>query len=125
MQILYVYIIYVENAEETVFTASYAKLTKVLNVSTLIPHFVTQRVFTIDTASDIRSCHQEPEKTMKFLDYIARHLKAEQTSSFYLMLGVMKKYGTITDHELANDMESSLQSLNGNSSKGMIHVAII
>jgi len=51
---------------------------------------------------------------MRFLDYIARHLKAGYTNSFYLMLDVMKKHGTIYDQMLANEIKLSLNA------KGMI-----
>ena len=100
-----------------VFTDNYARLTSILNVNTLIPHFIAERVITIGDASDIRSCNQDSEKIMKLLDYIARHLKAGFTDSFYVMLDIMKVHGTITDQMLASEMELSLEA---NSSEGMV-----
>ena len=103
-----------ECPEEMVFTENYSKLTGVLNVHTLIPHFITKRVITVDDASDIKSCNRESEKIMKLLDYIARPLKAGYTESFYIILDVMKTHCTIAVEALAKDMESSLQA------KGMV-----
>ena len=96
-----------ECTEEIIFTDNYAKLSQVLNVNTLIPHFITNRIITVTDASDIRSCNRESEK---LLEYIARHLKAGYTYSFYLMLHVMKTHGTITAETLAEDIISSLDA---------------
>ena len=99
--------------EEKVFTDNYAMFTKVLNVNTLIPHFIAMRVITFDDASDIKSCSQdlEKKKIMKLLEYIARHLKAGHTNSFYQLLDVMKTRCTISAEMLANEMESSVVKL--------------
>ena len=43
-----------ECPEETVFTENYSNLTGILNVHTLIPHFITKRIITVDDASDIK-----------------------------------------------------------------------
>ncbi|XP_065903314.1 uncharacterized protein [Dysidea avara] len=102
-----------ERVEEKVFTDNYATLTKVLNVNALIPHFIAMRVITFDDASDIKSCSQdlEKKKIMKLLEYIARHLKAGHTNSFYQLLDVMKTRCTISAEMLANEMESSVVKL--------------
>ena len=117
IDLTFIYILSGQCPEETVFTENYSKLTEVLNVHTLIPHFITERVITVDDASDIKSCNRESEKIMKLLDYIARPLKAGYTESFYIMLDVMKTHCTIAVEALANNMESSLQTT---SSKGMV-----
>ena len=96
--------------EETVFTDNYDKLSKILSVNTLLPHFIVKRIITIDDESDIRSCNRESEKIMKLLHYIARHLKAGYTDGFYLMLDIMKTHGTIANQNLAYDMESFLRT---------------
>ena len=100
-----------EYIEEKVFTDNYATLTKVLSVHTLIPHFIARRVITVDDASLIESYNRESEKIMKLLEYIAQHLKAGHTNSFYQLLDVMKTRCTISAEMLAIEMESSVVKL--------------
>lgn len=93
------------------FTDNFVSLTKVLNVNTLIPYFIEKKIISFDDAADIKSCHQESEKIMKFLEYISKHLKTGHTDGFYLLLYIMKAHGTISTEMLANDMESSVYKL--------------
>ena len=48
---------------------------------------------------------------MKLLEYIAQHLKAGHTNSFYQLLDVMKTRCTVSAEILANEMESSVVKL--------------
>ena len=97
-----------KSAEETVFTENYARLTNVINIHTLIPYLIQNKVITTDDASDITSCKRDSEKAMKLLEYISHHLQAGYTESFHIMLDIMKTRGTIAEQKLANEMESSL-----------------
>ena len=90
--------------EYEVFLDNYSKLTDILKLSfkNMIPHFITERMISIEEKSI---------QVEDFLTKVATRLKDGDTEHFYALLKIMKHRGISSDEELAVAMEEKL-SLN-------------
>ena len=93
--------------ENNVFKTFYDKLICVLPTYNISPQLVTERIITIGDDEEITSMKRSQEKASFVLRIIAKSLQAGITHSFYVLLGIMEKYGGDVAL-LANDIRRAL-----------------
>ena len=99
------------NIEELVFQENYAKLCNALTeskVDVLLKHFVDEKIINTSEEEWIIGRFTKSEKVKKFLSFISGHLRTGDTHGFYVMLKLMKEYGSFASQDLAKHMASSL-----------------
>jgi len=93
--------------ELTVLQENYAILCNTMtDIDNLLKYFVTERIITMDEEEKIKQCVTRSDKVRMLLLNISGPLKAGNESGYYVMLKVMKKYGTDATQKLAVHMES-------------------
>lgn len=94
--------------ELAVFRRCYAILCDTMtDIDDLLKHFVTEKIITISEEDEIKSFSVKSEKVRKLLLNISGPLKAGNTNGFYVMLKIMKEFGTKATQDLADCMASS------------------
>lgn len=91
-----------------VFTENYAVLCKTMtDIDDLLMYFVSEEIITINEKEEMNNCIRT-EKVEKLLAVIAGPLQTGYKKGFYVMLKVMKKYGTKATQYLAKQIEISV-----------------
>ena len=94
--------------EEEIFRNYYSKLQATLiDVDSLLPHFVEHNIITIGHLDEMASL-TALAKVSKLLSHISGPLKAGNTKSFHTMLSIMEMYGTQATSDLATLIKDSL-----------------
>ncbi|XP_065894803.1 uncharacterized protein [Dysidea avara] len=88
-----------------IFQENYANLcSTVMEIDSLLKYFVTENVINIFDEEDIRMSVNTSAKVKKLLLHISGPLQAGDTHGFYVMLEIMKSYGTKSTQQLAENM---------------------
>ena len=95
--------------ELTVFQQYYAILCNtVTDIDDLLKYFVSEEIISISEEEEIKGFSVKSEKIRKLLINISGPLKAGDKNGFYVMLKIMKEYGTKATQVLAEKMTSSI-----------------
>lgn len=97
-----------ESKEMKAFRENYAGLCNTMtDIDDLLKYFVTEEIITINEEEKIKNHITKSDKVRMLLLRISGPLQAGNKTGFYVMLKIMKKYGTRATQDLAEFLESS------------------
>jgi len=95
--------------EKEVFGGHFSTLCDtVTDIESLLPHFVQMDIITVNDLEEINSISRVTKKVEKLLIHVNGPLSVGNTTSFYVMLNVMMKYGVQATRELAVKMQDTV-----------------
>ena len=101
----------------------YSKLCNYLTeIDELLTEFLSEDIITHDDKEKIRARHLTKEKVGILLERLQCLLKTGDTVHFLVFLKIMKKYGSKSTVELANELEELYESSDNHDINGMVKV---
>jgi len=107
-----------DSSEMKAFRENYAMLCNTMtDIDDLLKYFVSEEIITINEEERIKNCSTKSDKVRMLLLIISGPLQTGDKYGFYVMLKIMKKYGTKATQSLAELIKSSV-SFNFSNTEG-------